>query len=313
MHRSVLLGIAASFFFAFTFVLNRQMNLAGGSWIWTAVLRYLFMLPLLFALVMAKGRYRPVLSELGRRPGAWLLWSTVGFGLFYAPLSFAAQFGPSWLVAATWQVTIVAGALLTPLFFAERSGPDGPVKVCRRLPRGALALSCLILVGICLLQWQEAGRIGAAQVLAGLVPVLAAAFAYPLGNRKMMELTGARLNTIQRVFGMTLASLPFWLVLGAVGLCLGQWPSQSVILQSALVALCSGVIATLLFFQATNLVRHDPHRLAVVESTQSGEVLFSLLGGVLLFGDKLPSPFGFVGLGLVVLGMTLQSLSLKSA
>ncbi|ABS22278.1 hypothetical protein Bcer98_2005 [Bacillus cytotoxicus NVH 391-98] len=36
------------FFFAFTFILNPAMDLQGGSWIWSASLRYYFMVPLLF-------------------------------------------------------------------------------------------------------------------------------------------------------------------------------------------------------------------------------------------------------------------------
>lgn len=31
MAKAFLLGVAASFFFAFTFILNQQMNISGGS------------------------------------------------------------------------------------------------------------------------------------------------------------------------------------------------------------------------------------------------------------------------------------------
>ncbi|RPK17520.1 hypothetical protein EH2_02830 [Bacillus subtilis] len=40
-----------------------------------------------------------------------------------------------------------------------------------------------------------------------MLPVVIAAFAYPLGNRRMLEEYGGRLDTFQRVLGMTLASL----------------------------------------------------------------------------------------------------------
>ena len=33
----------------------RQMNLAGGSWIWSASLRFVFMLPILSAIVALRG------------------------------------------------------------------------------------------------------------------------------------------------------------------------------------------------------------------------------------------------------------------
>jgi drug/metabolite transporter (DMT)-like permease len=296
MRRAVPLGLAASFFFGFTFVLNRQMSLDGGPWIWTAALRYFCMLPLLGGLVLFRRSALPVLAEIRRRPLSWLIWSTVGFGLFYAPLCAASAFGPSWLLAACWQLTIIAGALLTPLFG-------------KRVPLRALLFSLLILAGIGLLQAEEARVNTPGNLALGIGLVALAAFAYPLGNRKMMVLTGGRLDTVQRVFGMTLCSLPFWLGLGLIPALAGQWPSPGQLIQSAIVALGSGLIATLLFFRATELVRHDSHRLAAVESTQAGEVVFTLAGSVLLFGDRLPSLAGWAGLGLVLAGMLLNSLA----
>jgi hypothetical protein len=34
MLRAFVLGVLASLFFAFTFVLNKQMQVGGGHWIW---------------------------------------------------------------------------------------------------------------------------------------------------------------------------------------------------------------------------------------------------------------------------------------
>ncbi len=53
--KAIVIGILASFFFAFTFVLNRAMDLEGGSWIWSASLRYYFMVPMLLLIVMYRG------------------------------------------------------------------------------------------------------------------------------------------------------------------------------------------------------------------------------------------------------------------
>jgi hypothetical protein len=36
----ILLGLVSALFFSTTFVVNRAIGLAGGHWIWTAVLRY---------------------------------------------------------------------------------------------------------------------------------------------------------------------------------------------------------------------------------------------------------------------------------
>ena len=62
----------------------------------------------------------------------------------------------------------------------------------------------------------------------------------------MMDVCNNELNTFQRVFGMTLCSLPFWLILSIFGIVTVGLPSDSQVLQSFLVALFSGVIATTL-------------------------------------------------------------------
>src|SRR3954453_3622128 len=73
--RPIILGIFAAFFFAFTFILNRSMDQAGGSWIWSASLRYFFMVPFLFVIVMGRNNLKPLLEEMKKLPGSWLLWS----------------------------------------------------------------------------------------------------------------------------------------------------------------------------------------------------------------------------------------------
>lgn len=293
MKRALGYGILASFFFAFTFLLNRSMNLDGGYWLWSACLRYLFMLPMLACLTGYKGKLTAVRKEIAHKPKSWILWSTVGFGLFYMPLTMASVYGESWFVAATWELTIVAGILLTPLF-----GWSVPVK--------NLLLSCLILLGICLLQLPHIQTGSFKQIVMPLALILIAAFSYPLGNRKMMEF--CHLDTLERVFGMTLCSMPFWLILSVIAFFRSGLPSGGQILQSLGVALFSGVIATILFFKATDLVKHNPKHLAMVEATQSGEVLFTLLGGILLLGDQMPDAVGFLGIALIVIGMIGNSL-----
>ena len=293
MKKALGYGILASFFFAFTFVLNRSMNLDGGYWLWSACLRYLFMLPMLAVLVWREHSWSQIQREILRRPKRWVLWSTVGFGFFYLPLTMASIYGQSWFVAATWQLTIVAGVLLTPLF-----GRAVPVK--------NFLMSCLVLSGIFLLQLPNI-RLGATEnIFMPLLLILIAAVSYPLGNRKMMILSD--LTTLQRVFGMTLCSMPFWLICAVVALCHAGRPAGGQVVQSLAVALFSGVIATILFFKATDLVKRNPRQLAVIEATQSGEVLFTLLGGVLFLGDSMPDIWGLCGILIVVVGMIGNSL-----
>lgn len=305
----ILLGILAAFFFAFTFVLNQSMELAGGSWIWSASLRYLFMVPFLLAIVAARGNIKPVIHSIKQNPFPWFLWSFVGFVLFYAPLTYAAAFSPGWLIAATWQITIISGALLSPLFYERTMTKEGLVTVRAKIPFKGLGMSVIILAGILLIQLEHARHLPFKMVVLGVIPVLIASFAYPLGNRKMMEVTNGKLDAYQRVLGMTLASLPFWLLLSLYGLLTVGPPTTNQSFQSLLVAITSGVIATVLFFKATDLVRGNMQKLAAVEATQAMEVLFALAGEFLILAMPLPSTLSWVGITLVMLGMALHSLS----
>ncbi|MFD2370539.1 multidrug resistance efflux transporter family protein [Brevibacillus sp. GCM10020057] len=292
--RAIMLGVVASLFFATTFVLNRAMELSGGSWLYSASLRYLFMVPFLLAIVGLRRQLGPLWAEMKSRPWQWLVWSFVGFGLFYAPLCFAAIYSPGWLTAGTWQVTIIAGSLLVPLFG-------------QKIPMKGLLLSLIILAGVALMQAHEASAVGLKEVLFGIVPIVLAAFAYPLGNRKMMALTQGRIDAYQRVLGMTLASLPFWLLLGVVAWVTEGPPSSSQTLQSLIVALSSGIVATVLFFQATDMAKGNAQQLAVVEATQAGEVVFAVALEVLFLGVPLPGIWSCAGMLLVIAGMVLHS------
>ncbi|WP_050181885.1 DMT family transporter [Domibacillus robiginosus] len=301
--KEIAIGLLASVFFAVTFVLNRSMELSGGSWMWSASLRFLFMLPFFVVIVAMRGTLRQLLSEMKQHPAAWIVWSFFGFVLFYAPITYAAASGPGWLIGGTWQLTIVAGVLLTPLFGERKNGQ----MVRHKIPLGALAISCVILVGIAMLQLEKSDGLTLSGFLTGVLPVLIAAFAYPLGNRKMMELCGGRIDTFSRILGMILASLPFWLLLSALGWGMDGAPSSSQLTQTFIVGLSSGVIATTLFFIATDRSRNNPGRLASVEATQSAQVLFTLIGEVLLFGAALPGLSASVGLALIIIGMILHS------
>lgn len=305
--KEILIGIIASMFFAVTFILNRSMEVTGGSWIWSSSLRFIFMFPFFLLIVLVRKNTKQVLFEIKNQPLPWIGWSFVGFVLFYAPITYAAAFGPGWLVAGTWQLTIVAGVLLTPLFFHEVKTATGTERMKNSLPLKSLAISFIILAGVLLIQLQHATTVSFQVVLFSTLPVVVAAFAYPLGNRKMMELCGGRLDTFQRVFGMTLASLPFWLVLAVYGLITIGPPSSSQLLQAFIVAVSSGVVATTLFFIATDRVHENPDRLAAVEATQSAQVLFVLLGEMWLLASPFPSAAAIIGLLMIMGGMLAHS------
>ena len=154
---------------------------------------------------------------------------------------------------------------------------------------------------------EEATDISLLNTMLVIIPVIIAAFSYPLGNRKMMEICDSNINTIQRVFGMTLCSMPFWIIISLLGISNSGLPGKSQLIQSFIVAVFSGIIATILFFKATDIVKDHSHNIAIIESTQAGEVVFTLLGGILIFHDTVPTTLSLIGLIIVVLGMILNS------
>lgn len=307
--KAILIGIVSSLFFAVTFILNRSMELSGGSWLWSSSLRYFFMVPFLIGIVLIRGSMKELLHELKTNPVTWILWSTIGFGLFYAPLTFAAASGPGWLVAGTWQFVIIAGLLVVPFFYKTVETKNGMQRVREKIPVKGLIFSSLIFIGIILIQLQAADEgIGMEMFLVGILPVVVAAFAYPLGNRKMMQHCKNNFDTFQRVLGMTLASTPFWLIIAGIGGATVGLPSKDQVFQSFIVGISSGIIATVLFFFATELVKHDQSKLAAVEATQATQIIFVIFGEVLLLSAPMPTMYSFVGLIMIAGGMVLHSL-----
>ena len=245
MLRALLLGVLSAFFFSSTFVLNRAMSLEGGHWAWTATLRYAYMLLMLMAwlgITRQGAVLRGVRDALRSRPLFWMLTGSVGFGVFYAPLCYSATRMPGWVVAATWQATILATPLVLLLFG-------------RKVPTRGLAFTGLIFLGIVLVNLEQAGGFGdAAGLILGVLPVLLAALAYPLGNQLAWE---ARSDAARGgpeaanpalesgpglVLLLCLGSLPFWLALLLV--VRPETPADGQWVQTALVAFLAGVVAT---------------------------------------------------------------------
>lgn len=301
--RELIIGMIASAFFAVTFILNRSMELDGGSWMWSSSLRFFSMMPFLLVLVLFRRNLNGLWKEMSKHPVQWLLWSFVGFVLFYAPITFAASYGPGWLLAGTWQLTIICGTLLAPFFVIKKEGMVQRASI----PFTTLVVSFFILLGVILIQLPNANTLSPIEIVLGIGPVVIAAFAFPLGNRKMMELCGGRIDTLQRVLGMTIASLPFWIIIAGVGYVTSGLPSGSQLAQSSIVGLSSGVIATTLLFYATNRVRHHQGHLASVEATQSMQVIFVIIGEMLLLSVSPPQGIAMLGIVIIIVGMMLHS------
>ncbi|WP_300622030.1 multidrug resistance efflux transporter family protein [Dokdonella sp.] len=294
---AVAIALVSALFFTSTYVLNRAMASDGGHWAWSASLRYLLTLPMLALVMPWQGGFAPVWRALRAHPWVWLAWSGIGFTLFCVCLTWAAAYAPAWLVAGTFQLTVIAGMLLGPLLYRDARA---------RIPRRALALGGVIVAGIAIMQAGHFdGRLDRDAWLA-LIAVAASAFLYPLGNRAILlhlERSGEDLNATQRVFGMTLASQPFWWLVAAYAGMEAGAPAGSQVLLAGGVALFTGTIATILFFQATGMVRDDPAALGAVEAMQAAELLFSTLLGVVFLGEAAPRGQAAVGAVLVVAGI----------
>lgn len=294
---AVLLGLASALFFTLTYVLNRASANAGGHWAWTASLRYLITLPLMIPLM--RGRLRPLWAAMRAHPWAWLGCSAIGFVLFYALLAFAADSGPSWLIAGSFQFTVIAGMLVAPFIYRDAR---------RKVPFAAFAIGLLIFSGVMLMQIAHAdGGLDRGAWIA-LICVLGSAIAYPLGNRLLLlhlEKTGEQLDATQRVFGMTLASQPLWWLVAAYAASRAGLPPMSQVALAAGVALSAGIIATILFFKATGLVRDNPTALAAAEAMQAAELIFASMLGVLFLNEAWPRGGALVGGATIIVGIVL--------
>jgi drug/metabolite transporter (DMT)-like permease len=302
--RLLITGVFSAFFFSSTFVLNRAMSLQGGNWVWTASLRYAYMLAILTAWLFLSGKCRVLRATWSAYIRNWCFWTiagSTGFGAFYSLLTFSASFAPGWVVATAWQSTILATPVVLLMFG-------------KRVPLKGILFTFLIFTGIVLVTYEQATSASLKQILFGVLPVIGAAFAYPIGNQLLWEARHGKTgiipridnpildDSIARVLIMVLGSLPFW-----VALILIQHPSApstGQLINTAIVAMLSGVVATTLFFQARHRAR-TPFELSAVDATQSTEVIFSLLGEILFLHGSLPGLAGTVGIALSVIGLVL--------
>ena len=336
MIRLILLGLLAGAFFSSTFVLNELMSVAGGHWYWSASLRYLFMLIMLSVIIATRhgvGRLLQLGQIFTRHWAFWCVTGGIGFGLFYAGICFAADHASGWVVASTFMFTVVA-SLFVLRAFNQRF--DKQVIIY------ALMIFCGVVMVNISEALHAATQTVATQpmvetLLFGALPALIAAFSYPIGNQLVwqashnaklpnptIEHTAIEASTsvqplawmrhiptiktsllndaFNKVWLMTLGSAPFWLVLGVI--LQPELPSTSQTVNTFLVALLSGVIATSLFLYAREHA-HSSKEVASVDATQASEVIFALIGGILLLGTPLPSMVGVIGIILIILGLVL--------
>src|SRR3546814_13049851 len=88
-----------------------------------------------------------------------------------------------------------------------------------------------------------------------------------------LERSGENLNATQRVFGMTLASQPLWILIAAFAWQQAGTPPAMQGWVEASVALAAGVIVTILLFQYTGMVSDNTVARGRAEATQAAELL----------------------------------------
>lgn len=302
MVRLTALGIISALFFSSTFVLNRAMSLAGGHWAWTASLRFGYMLIFLVLIILATQGKKALIEVRNVFLQHWRFWiiaGSIGFGIFYSLISFSAEYASGWIIATTWQTTILATPIIL-IFFG------------RKVPTKGLLFTGIIFIGIVLVNIEHAMLTSLQGMIYSALPVLVAAFAYPIGNQLVWE---ARLgenkhvpyinhpilkNGFARVLLLTLGSVPFWIIL--LLFTSPPAPSTGQLLNTAMVALFSGVIATTIFLYARHQCQ-QPYEIAAVDATQAMEVIFSLIGEIIFLNGMPPTPIGMAGVFLTIAGL----------
>jgi drug/metabolite transporter (DMT)-like permease len=302
MFKLILLGLVSGAFFSSTFILNEIMSVSGGHWLWSASLRYLFMILFLMVIVFYQGGIK-LINEIFKlfkhHLSFWLFSGSMGFGMFYALICYSADYAPGWVIAATWQFTVVASLFVFMLF-----GKRFPIKIW--------LFSLIIFIGVSLVNFSHINDFDLHLLIAGGLPVLLAAFCYPLGNQllweakngkhdKIPKITSPLLNNpFAKVLLLSLGSIPLWLIL--VAFIQPTLPSSSQIIDTSLVALLSGICATSIFLYARNKAK-NASELAGVDATQASEVVFTLIAGMLFINTELPSNSSFWGLLLIMFGL----------
>ena len=380
MIKLILLGLLAGAFFSSTFILNELMSSAGGHWFWSASLRYVFMLLIITVIIAIQhgfGRIKALMRIFLQHWGFWCITGSIGFGLFYTGICYAADHVAGWVVAATFMFTVVT-SLLVLLAFGQR------------FDKKFIVYAVIVFIGVALVNISEGLHAASItdtvpmsdMLLYGALPALIAAFSYPIGNQLVWQASHnarqrntelqkaaefndqkasisisidiseqnepliseaydlpattydatdldsvlqsnntaatsslqnliARIpsiettllqNAFNKVWLMTLGCLPFWLFLGII--VRPDQPHASQIINTLLVALLAGVAATTIFLYAREQAVTSSE-VAGVDSTQASEVIFALIGGILLLGNAIPSAMGLVGIGLIMVGLIL--------
>jgi drug/metabolite transporter (DMT)-like permease len=303
MTKLIAIGLLSGMFFSSTFILNRVMSLEGGHWVWSACLRYMYMVLFLILSVpifQGRGTLRRIFRLFYQHWKFWVVSGSIGFGCFYTLICFSADHAPGWVIATTWQLTIIASLIVLICFG-------------RTFPKKTWIFSLIVFTGVLMVNLSHIDTTDIKRVFMGGLPVLIAAFCYPVGNQLVWEARNGNKNLpdiqspyidnpFNKVLLLSMGSLPFWGVL--ILITAPPPPSSGQLFNTALVALFSGIFATSLFLFARGKSK-KASELAAVDATQSSEVIFAMTGEILLLGSPLPNTIALGGIILVFIGLAL--------
>lgn len=296
------IGLLSALFFSTTFLINRAISLDGGHWYFSGSLRFLYTLIFLsLGFIVFKGfaYYKKIIKEYIENFRFWTISGTIGFGFFYSLICYASDFSAAWLVATTWQTTILA-SLFVLSFFGNK------------LSKKIWIYTFFIFLGVTLVHISHYEISDYKTLLLGILPVLIAAFFYPFGNQLVWEEKKKRKelnkdielinNTFVKVFLLCLGSFPIWIILYFTTDAIA--PSENQYLSVALLAFFSGIIASSLFLYARSKA-NTSSKIILVDSTQSGEFFFALLGEMIFLNLAFPNEIGLLGIFITVISLIL--------
>lgn len=303
VHRLIIIGLLASAFFSSTFILNYMMRLNGGHWYWSGALRPIFITVIVASIICMTSGYGALIQCLNlfrKNIIFWTLTGTIGFGVFYTGLVYAADYARAWIIAATWQTTVLATPIVCILF-----GYKFPIR--------GIIFATIIVGGVFLINYSEfKNGLSIDELKFAVLPVIIGAFAYALGNQLLNAAKYGTLNAVPHVqhdlikkplvgiLLLSLGSFPYWVFLYPIAS--PPSPSSSQVLNTFLVAFLSGICATGLFFYARNLTS-SPYKAAAVDATMAGEVLFTLAFEVIFLDEFVPGLLPSFGIFFIMCGL----------
>jgi drug/metabolite transporter (DMT)-like permease len=294
------IGLLSSLFFTVTFLINRSISLDGGHWFFSGGLRLIYAI-IFFSVgfIVFKGfwYFKLIMKEYLDNLMFWTIAGSIGFGFFYSLLCYSAAFSPAWIVATTWQITIIS-SLFVLTFFGKK------------LSKRIWFFTIFIFIGIVLVNLSHFDINNQVSLFLGSIPILIASFCYPFGNQMVWEEKIKRKkenknliiinNSFAKVFLLVLGSIPFWIVLYFFSDPVA--PNTSQYINVAVITIISGILATSLFLYA-RAQANSSSKLMLVDSTQSSQVFFALSGEMVFLNESFPNIIGLIGIAITIIGL----------